>query len=110
MRCLLILSVSVTLLLAIAGCKSGDVRDTESATTTTVSDMTVEVGCASCVYKMEGVQGCKAAAEIDGKPMLLTGAHLSAHSLGLCRGAKEAVVSGKIEGDTFVATSAVVKD
>ena len=65
----------------------------------------VEAGCASCIFYMEGVRGCKLAVRIDGKPYLVTGADVDAHGAGLCSSAKKAKVVGKIEGDKFVATS-----
>ena len=70
---------------------------------------TVEVACASCIYNMPGVAGCKLAAKIDGKSMLVTGVSTDAHELGLCSNAKEAVVAGKVDGDTFVATKLELK-
>jgi len=66
---------------------------------------TVEAGCASCIFNMEGVSGCKLAVKIDGKPYLVTGADVDAHGAGLCSSAKKAKVVGEIEGDKFVATS-----
>ena len=72
-------------------------------------ERTVEVACASCIYHMPGVKGCKLAATIDGKPMLVTGVSVNAHRLGLCSNAKEAVVAGKVDGDSFVATKVEVK-
>ena len=67
--------------------------------------MTVEAGCGSCIFKMPGVEGCKLAVKIDGKPYLVTGADVDAHKAGLCQGAKQATCSGEIKDDTFVATS-----
>ncbi len=69
------------------------------------SAMTVEVGCASCIYEMEGVEDCELAARIDGKAYLVDLEGFDAHSAGLCAGAKTAVVTGAIEGDRFHATS-----
>ncbi len=66
---------------------------------------TVEAGCATCIFNMEGVKGCKLAVKIDGKPYLVSGADVDAHGAGLCNSAKEAKVVGEIEGDKFVATS-----
>ncbi len=65
----------------------------------------VEAGCASCIFDMQGVEGCTLAVRIDGKPYLVTGADVDAHGAGLCSSAKKAKVVGKIEGDKFVATS-----
>ena len=70
-----------------------------------IAARTVEAGCATCIFNMEGVKGCKLAVRIDGKPYLVTGADVDAHGAGLCSSAKEAKVVGQIEGDKFVATS-----
>lgn len=70
---------------------------------------TVEVACASCIYKMPGVSGCKLAAKIDGKPVLVTGGALDAHKSGLCSGAKEATITGELRGEEFVATAVKLK-
>ena len=72
-------------------------------------ERTVEVACASCIYHMPGVKGCKLAATIDGEPMLVTGVKVDAHELGLCSKAKEAVLAGKVDGDNFVATKVEVE-
>lgn len=65
----------------------------------------VEAGCASCLFNMEGVKGCKLAVRIDGKPYLVTGADVDAHGAGLCSSAKKAKVVGKIKGDKLLAIS-----
>ncbi len=69
----------------------------------------VEAGCGGCIFNMEGVEGCKLAVKIDGKPYLVTGADINAHGAGLCASAKKAKIAGKIEGDNFVATSFVLQ-
>ncbi len=66
---------------------------------------TVEAGCGSCIFKMEGVQGCKLAVKIDGKAYLVTGADVDAHSAGLCSASKQAKVRGRLDGDTFAASA-----
>ena len=68
-----------------------------------------EVACAACVYKMEGVTGCQLAATVDGKQMLVTGVPQPGHDSGLCEHGKMATLSGKVEGDKFVATSYTLK-
>jgi len=65
-------------------------------------------GCASCVFHMKGVRGCKLAVGIGGKTYLVVGSgiddHGDAHAAdGLCNSARRASISGTIEGDTFVA-------
>ena len=64
----------------------------------------LELGCASCIYKMAGVEGCVTAVKVGGKPMLLAGKMIDAHELGLCSAAKQASVNGKVEDGKFVAT------
>ena len=71
----------------------------------TVASRTVEAGCATCNYDMTGVEGCRLAVKIDGKPYLVTGAEVDAHGAGLCSAPRTAKVTGKIEGDKLVATS-----
>lgn len=112
MRHVLALTVMFCLPLGFIGCQeAGDATsDTTSDTASdtaapiSVTDRTVETGCGSCIYKMEGVKGCQTAVKIDGKSYLVTGVQTDAHEAGLCKGAKKAVVSGKVEGDKFVAT------
>ncbi len=70
---------------------------------------TYEVACASCVYGMPGVQGCKLAAKIDGKPVLVTGVPAPGHDSGICEHAVHADMTGKMEGDHFLAASCVLK-
>ncbi len=70
---------------------------------------TVQAGCGSCIFHMEGVKGCKLAVKVDGKPYLVTGAAVNAHTSGLCGSEKTAEVRGKIQGDKFVATSFKLK-
>ncbi len=71
---------------------------------------TVEVACATCVYGMAGVKGCKLACKIDnGSPMLVTGSDVDLHAHNLCSAATNAVVSGEVEGDTLVATAVEIK-
>lgn len=69
------------------------------------SDRTVEVGCAKCIYGMPGIQGCTLAANIDGQPMLVTGADVDFKANKLCSAAKPAVVTGTMEGDNLVAST-----
>ncbi len=78
---------------------------TDEASDLHASAMTVEVGCASCIYEMEGVMWCEPAARIDGKTYLVDFEDFDAHGAGLCDGTKTAAVTGAIEGDHFHATS-----
>lgn len=70
----------------------------------TLHQKKVEVACATCIYKMSGVTGCKLAAMIEGNPVLVTGGDVNAHASGLCSTKKPAIVSGSMDGKTFAAT------
>ncbi|MFQ5411374.1 MAG: DUF6370 family protein [Phycisphaerae bacterium] len=82
-------------------------RDATAAKTASAAKKvkTVQVACASCIFKMPGVHGCKLAVKIDGKPYLVTGSDVSAHDAGLCAEAKMAKCSGTLKGDQFAAAS-----
>ena len=94
--------ISVGLVLGLIACTG---ESTDQVSDLHASAMTVEVGCASCIYEMEGVEGCELAARIDGKTYLVELEGFDAHGSGLCAGTKTAVVTGAIEGDRFHATS-----
>lgn len=69
---------------------------------------TIAVGCATCIFDMKGVSGCKLAVKIEGKPYLVSGVamdHLGdAHaSDGLCNTERKGTAVGKVEGDRFIA-------
>jgi hypothetical protein len=107
MRIALCAMVLIVASLLFVGCNTSPrVSDTESGPSAdTPLKKTVEAACATCIYDMEDVQGCKLAVKLDGKPYLVSGSDVDAHSAGLCSGAKHAVVSGNVVGDKFVATS-----
>jgi uncharacterized protein DUF1579/uncharacterized protein DUF6370 len=68
-----------------------------------IADRTVEAGCAHCIFAMPGVKGCKLAVNVDGTAYLVSGAdQVDAHQF--CTAAKKVVVTGRIEGDRFVAS------
>ena len=72
------------------------------------SQRSTSIGCATCIYDMKDVRGCKLAVKVDGKPYLVTGSsiddHGDAHAAdGLCNTERKARVEGKVEGDRFVA-------
>ena len=69
---------------------------------------TATIGCATCIFKMEGVTGCKLAVKIAGTPYLVSGSgiddHGDAHAAdGLCNAERQAAVTGEVRDDRFVA-------
>jgi hypothetical protein len=105
--------VSLCAVIGLVGCS----QETSTKATPTVAPgamaafekKEVEVGCAMCVYGMEGADSCTLAAKIKDKPMMVKGAELDMHDHGLCSGAKRAVVSGKIEGGDLVASKVEIE-
>ncbi len=102
------LSIPVLASLLAMGCTTNQ-RFTDADGIEPMPPQLVEAGCATCIFDMEGVVGCKLAVKIDGKPYLVTGSDIDDHgdahaSDGLCLTARKAVVEGKIDGDQFVAT------
>ena len=80
----------------------------KAATTVAATMRTVEAGCATCIYHMKDVTGCKLAVKIDGKAYVVSGKSMDdlgdAHAEdGLCNIARKAEATGKIDGDRFVA-------
>jgi hypothetical protein len=68
-----------------------------------ITNQTVDAGCGVCVYKMQGQVGCPLAVKIDGTTYIVEGAKWPNHDY--CDHNCQAVVSGRIEGDKFIATS-----
>jgi|GEM_PF-2421729 len=74
-----------------------------------LQDRLVTAGCATCVFEMKNVTGCKLAVEIDGKHYLVQRAGIDdfgdAHAEdGLCNASRKAIVSGEIKDGVFVST------
>ena len=95
--------------LFLVGCKKSDETTTKAPAADAATTQTVEAGCATCIYDMKDVTGCKLAVKIDGKAYLVSGKSIDdlgdAHAEdGLCNIARKAEVTGKLEGDRFVAT------
>lgn len=72
-----------------------------------------EIGCGSCRFGMEGT-GCDLAVRIQGQTYVVEGASIDdfgdAHAEdGLCVVTRRATVSGRVEGDRFVADSVVLQ-
>ena len=86
---------------------AGDAADIISVAMPAVK---AEVGCAKCIYKLDGATDCsKVAASINGQTVLITGIPVDAHALGLCSAAKMASLKGAIEDGKFVATDVQVQ-
>lgn len=72
------------------------------------AEQQVTVGCAMCIYNMDGVEDCVLAVKVAGTPYLVTGSdiddHGDAHAAdGLCNAEREAVAVGRIEDGKYVA-------
>ena len=99
--------VGVVLMVFGSGCKPTQ-RAEDARRPVASATQEVEAGCATCVFDMEDVVGCKLAVKIDGTAYLVTGSEIDDHGDahapdGLCQVARAAVVLGGIEGDRFVA-------
>ena len=69
-----------------------------------------KIGCASCIYRLKGHRGCSVGAvEIGDETYVLAGHTPDIHNSGLCKKAKKATLSGKIDGQTFVASKVFLK-
>jgi hypothetical protein len=75
-----------------------------------LQDRLLTAGCATCIFEMKDVTGCKLAVEIDGKHYLVKGSDIDDHGDahaddGLCNSSMKAVVSGEIKDVAVVSTS-----
>ena len=77
----------------------------EASVTAPAELQVAEVACGSCIYKMDGVSGCKTAIKIGDAHYMLAGETIDAHSTGLCKSAKAVKVAGDVADGTFVATT-----
>lgn len=122
MACLAIrfaMLVSVVSAFSIVGC--GDAEkpvpamgsdDTPAAAGDGGGARTVEVGCAMCLYKQEGLTACTTACKIDGRVVLLDGVGTDSTVLmaaGMCENPLHAEMKGSMKGDRFVAFSFKLK-
>ncbi len=80
-----------------------DVKSTVSSAA--VATQTLEIGCAKCTYSLPGVAGCAAAVKVGGKAYAVSVPGFDSHKEGLCKGAKQAKVTGELQGDKFVASA-----
>ena len=95
------LAITIALLLIFAGCKS--------------SSRLASVGCATCIFHMKHVRGCKLAVMLDGKPYLVEGSGIDDHgdanaADGRCNAERKASVEGTISHDRFMARRISVLD
>ena len=105
MRFVLILSAATILVVGI-GCNT--TQRNEHSAAALAPARTAVAGCASCIFKMDGVTDCVLGVEIDGKHYLVRGSDIDDHGdahdpRGLCNSARDALVQGAIQGDRFVA-------
>ncbi len=70
----------------------------------------MEIGCGSCTYGLDGVKDCVLAAVVDDKPYLVTGVEFDAHANGLCKATKMATIVGKVHADGIEATKVELTD
>jgi len=87
-----LLTVSTVFIVAL-GCQSGEDVPTPQGTSAAASTVNriVEVGCAGCLFDMEGAEGCQLAVKVDGKTYLVSGVDIDTHEAGLCESTKQAV-------------------
>ena len=81
-----------------------------SSQTTKQNTQVVEAACGQCQFKMKGKKGCDLAIKIDGKSYFVEGTNIDDHGdahakEGFCNTIRKAEVTGRVKGDTFVATS-----
>lgn len=91
----------------IAGCGTAG-TDSVSEAMAPSEEMTVEVGCFGCIYNGEGASGCQTAAKVGDQALLVEGVDFSAHNNGLCKAAKQAKITGRVEGGVLVADSIAI--
>lgn len=71
-----------------------------------VQTFLVEVGCADCVYSVDGISGCSVmAAKVDDRVVVASGEVGDVHSAGLCMAARKAEIVGRMQDDKLVVVS-----
>ena len=109
--------VCLAVTMSISGCGSNSTPESStpevtapdvvapSITISAALPLTTEIGCAKCIYNVEGATDCsQIAAKIEGKPVVISGIELNAHDMGLCSEAKTASIQGSMEDGKLVAT------
>ena len=105
MRTLWLLPLGAVLALGACSKTSKTAEDSTPSGIVTLRSETVEVGCGMCVYGAPDVKSCQLYAEVNGKIIPVSGADVDLHDHDLCSVSKNAVVSGRVDGDTLVVTS-----
>lgn len=97
---------------ALLGCGGGSDAAPQAAaagaqTAASIPDTTMEaeVGCAGCIYGMDGITRCITAAKLDERVVLVEGGGVDAHEAGLCKAPGNATIVGHLRDDTLVAAS-----
>ena len=91
--------------IALTGCGNTADSSDASVTTAAATETIFEVGCAACIYSMEGIDHCATAVKVGDTLYLLAGAELDAMSNELCESTKQAKAVGSVQDDKFVAES-----
>ncbi len=113
MRALIATASLSFLFVLLYGCESGSQPSGDQGGAASAGAKTVEVACARCVYKKEGLTQCTAACKLDGEVVLLEGEGVDVQKLmtehHFCKAAIQAEIEGERKGDRFVASSFQVK-
>jgi hypothetical protein len=114
MRTTRLLAALVLAAIADAGCSSPPPRvetagaGMDASAGVALTDQVVEAGCAMCMFGMESLGDCQTAIRVDGKVYLARGSCVpdaEDHGTGLCHAILKARVTGRLVGDTFMASS-----
>ena len=75
----------------------------------TITGQTTKVGCAACIYKMEGAKGCEWAADVNGEHLMVQGQlplkHNSHGPEGMCNMEREAKIEGAVRDGKLITSS-----
>ena len=101
-------ALAIVILLLFSGCKASS-TDAPAPKRQVSTARNLEVGCATCIFHMKDVKGCKLAVKIEDTPYLVTGSDIDDHGDahagdGLCNSARMAVVEGQVNGNRFAAS------
>ncbi len=105
MRTLWLLPLGAVLVLGGCSKTAKTAEDSTPSGIVTLRSETVEVGCGHCVYGASDAKACQLYADVNGKTIPVSGADVDLSENNLCSAAKDAVVSGQVDGDTLVVTS-----